>query len=65
MAKIYSFLDRDGKLWTSCAECKRGWNYDASCSCGTKKKSPRLFGCFCGETIPEVLEKLQKKNSTK
>lgn len=60
MKKIYSFRDRRGCLWVSCAECERGGNGSQKNTCVAgynAKNGSRCGGCFCGEPMPGIAEK--------
>jgi hypothetical protein len=61
MAKLHSFKDNKGKLWTACSECERGGNGSDpdKCSCGWKAKRFNGLGCFIGSPMEKVKKELE------
>lgn len=62
MKKINSEKDTDGRLWIACTECERGYygSCKNKCSAGGRHKIFRGNGCFAGELITAIKEKLNR-----
>ena len=63
MKMIYSFFDSRGALWVCCKECTRGFNGEKSCGAGMLCQ-PVSAGCFSGNPMPEVMERLKKQGGS-
>lgn len=56
---LHSKPDSRGVMFVDCSECSRGGNGNQDCSSGWQVRKPKRGGCFMGEVLFELKERIE------